>query len=415
MHFTRRIPVQLATAALTSQFFSSSHANAQHNPNFVPHLIKIESHNIKISKASIGSLTQQTCSAMTMNGARFEKNIYLGQLHARLISAQGEIWKLINTLSENDIENIKTQYGNSPGLGKYKTPPGSRGYVRFAWNAKYGYCAVKKFHSACFEEGLAELKVLQEVSSRLSETARPLLDYSIAKNSKNQSQVYLFMRWVPGTDGVDFAMQLYESTESDQQIGHTFLQVAQQLFANIAMIHEKDMVHRDIKLENVMMHVDKDGTPHVQLIDFGDTLTNLNDLEMRHMLCGTSGYIPPEALLGEDVLDPKVQDIWASLMAIVILLTTRISPNLSNDFHQNLANQEQQLIDNKKSIKVVDSVQQHLEIITKIYAERMGEKFKNSEMQWCLHQLKECFKHYAQESVSHLAQVFSTTICSSEK
>lgn len=72
-----------------------------------------------------------------------------------------------------------------------------------------------------------------------------------------------------------------------------------QLCLAVAYVHEKGIVHRDLKLENVLL----DERCRVKLGDFGFT----REFERGSLLetfCGTTGYASPEMLLCEKYLGP---------------------------------------------------------------------------------------------------------------
>ncbi|KAL5504915.1 hypothetical protein ACEPAH_7578 [Sanghuangporus vaninii] len=88
-----------------------------------------------------------------------------------------------------------------------------------------------------------------------------------------------------------------------------------QLCLAVAYIHEKSVVHRDLKLENVLL----DERCRVKLGDFGFT----REFERGALLdtyCGTTGYAAPEMLLGKKYLGPEV-DIWSMGIILYCLLT----------------------------------------------------------------------------------------------
>lgn len=81
-------------------------------------------------------------------------------------------------------------------------------------------------------------------------------------------------------------------------------------------IHESGAVHRDLKLENVLL----DDRCNVKIGDFGFT----REFEHGRLLdtfCGTTGYAAPEMLLGQKYsgpgeagpqLKPSIIDVWSS-------------------------------------------------------------------------------------------------------
>ncbi|PSR82065.1 hypothetical protein PHLCEN_2v6135 [Hermanssonia centrifuga] len=88
-----------------------------------------------------------------------------------------------------------------------------------------------------------------------------------------------------------------------------------QLCLAVAYVHEKGIVHRDLKLENVLL----DERCRVKLGDFGFT----REFERGVLLetyCGTTGYASPEMLLSQKYLGPEV-DVWSLGVILYTMLT----------------------------------------------------------------------------------------------
>ena len=86
---------------------------------------------------------------------------------------------------------------------------------------------------------------------------------------------------------------------SEQEASHYLFQ----LLHAINHIHNQDIIHRDIKLDNILINEDL----KVKLCDFGWVSPPGDPL--RHILCGTYQYMPPEVIL-QKPYDCKV-DIWS--------------------------------------------------------------------------------------------------------
>lgn len=88
-----------------------------------------------------------------------------------------------------------------------------------------------------------------------------------------------------------------------------------QLVGAVSYVHNSSCVHRDLKLENILLDKNED----VKLVDFGFTREYEGKASYLQTFCGTVCYSAPEMLKGEKYAGEKV-DVWSLGVILYALL-----------------------------------------------------------------------------------------------
>jgi serine/threonine protein kinase, bacterial len=138
-------------------------------------------------------------------------------------------------------------------------------------------------------------------------------------------QFYLVEEWIEGDT-------LTRKVEQDGTLSETMVRsILMNLLPAIAYIHQKQIVHRDIKPDNIILRK-SDFSP--VLIDFGavkETLTtavNSQGNTTHSIVVGTPGYMPSEQLAGRPVF---ASDLYSLGLTAIYLLTGKQPQQLDSD------------------------------------------------------------------------------------
>jgi len=144
-----------------------------------------------------------------------------------------------------------------------------------------------------------------------------------------------------------------------------------QLLEALAYLHSKGIVHRDLKLENLL--ITKPGSLNIKLADFG--LSKVYSGEAMQSACGTPYYVAPEILEGEGY-GPLI-DTWAAGVLLYVLLSGRLPFSGDTDVDLFKAIMECDLVWKKPQFDNVSASAKDL--ITKLIARDPTERLSAEE------------------------------------
>jgi serine/threonine protein kinase/beta-lactam-binding protein with PASTA domain len=124
---------------------------------------------------------------------------------------------------------------------------------------------------------------------------------------------YFDMEYIDGGDLVDLKLSYPDKRVPEERVRELALQIAEGMIA----IHQKNIIHKDIKPQNILLT--EEGT--VKIADFGiaEKFRNSRSRLKFASRAGTPAYMSPEHLIGEDV--GREADIWSFGVMMYELLT----------------------------------------------------------------------------------------------
>ncbi|KAG2222287.1 hypothetical protein INT45_006966 [Circinella minor] len=197
-------------------------------------------------------------------------------------------------------------------------------------------------------------------------------------------------------------------TESGRFSEHETIKWFSQLVDAIYYCHSQDIVHRDLKLENILL----DQNDNVKLCDFGFARHTENK-QMLQTFCGSLAYSAPEVILRQKYTGPET-DIWS----LGVILYTLLAGELPFD-------DDSEIITQRKIVKgdyVIPSYfsKELSDLITRMLKLNPSERVTLDQIiehPWLHHhQCQDCYDNNSSlpstpnSSHSDLDSIFSTTL-----
>ena len=144
---------------------------------------------------------------------------------------------------------------------------------------------------------------------------------------EDDKHFYVVLEYLEGRDLFEFMNRNFMNETKARKIVYS-------VFRAVKYLHNFGIVHRDIKLENIVMNSRDNLKALPKLIDFGLSKIFLPQ-EKSGDKFGTIAYCPPEILLGKEHW--ATADVWSLGICLHVVLTNRV-PFVSLDKKQTVKN-----------------------------------------------------------------------------
>ncbi|KAF2346265.1 Protein kinase domain [Trinorchestia longiramus] len=116
---------------------------------------------------------------------------------------------------------------------------------------------------------------------------------------QDSNNVYFGTEFLSGGD-------LYHALENDEKMCEERIKLyACEILLGLEFLHEKNIIYRDMKLDNVLIGADG----HIKIADFGLCKEHVGPTTYTNTICGTADTIAPEVILGKGYT--KDADWWS--------------------------------------------------------------------------------------------------------
>uniref|UniRef100_A0A8C0E9K8 non-specific serine/threonine protein kinase n=1 Tax=Bubo bubo TaxID=30461 RepID=A0A8C0E9K8_BUBBB len=197
--------------------------------------------------------------------------------------------------------NLKHRYEFLETLGK-----GTYGKVKKARERSGKLVAIKSIRKDKIkdEQDLVHIRREIEIMSSLN---HPHI-IAVHEVFENSSKIVIVMEYASKGDLYDYISERQRLTE--QEARHFFRQVVSAIY----YCHKNGIVHRDLKLENILL----DANGNIKIADFG--LSNVYQQDkLLQTYCGSPLYASPEIINGRPYKGPEV-DSWSLGVLLYILV-----------------------------------------------------------------------------------------------
>lgn len=137
------------------------------------------------------------------------------------------------------------------------------------------------------KEDFAEIELMDEVSD-----CSNIL--TIIESFQDAEHVYIVSRYMSCGSLFDYIIKQEDSRIDEKRAQDIIHQIA----TGLRNLHKRNIVHRDIKVDNILVNISARGQPKFYVADLGSGVKLDSDEETCTFMIGTRGYVAPEILRG---------------------------------------------------------------------------------------------------------------------
>ena len=181
--------------------------------------------------------------------------------------------------------------------------------------------AIKSINQEYLSDDKQRSKIMHEVGILLRLRHQSVV--KLYETFETKRHIMLVMELCAGGDLLNFVRKRKKCEEPLAKV------LFRQIIEGIGYIHSKSILHRDIKLDNILL----DGKGNVKIADFGVSKT-VKPGEVMYEQSGTPAYIAPEIIKNEGYKGFKA-DLWSAGVVLFALLfgTVPFKANNMKDLH----------------------------------------------------------------------------------
>ena len=263
------------------------------------------------------------------------------------------------------------KYGRLIGQGAF-------GKVNLGLNVLTGrVVAIKSFNKSNLNSNSENMKKIKYETNLMKKLNHPNIT-KILELFEDKEYILIIMEYINGGNLFSFLKKHRKVSEKTAKL------LYRQIILGIKYMHQQGIVHRDIKLENILIDLNN----NIKICDFGIGRVLSSPEQPLFDQCGTPMYIAPEILLCSKEKGYKgfPVDIWSSGIVLYILLSGTLpfsfknsSSSLSESNESNLSednnnNTELQYSIINKEPKAIENISKEAEDLLKKILKKNPEK-----------------------------------------
>ena len=276
---------------------------------------QLKSKSYRATNLKTNLINNERISNSTQSTSNHDSNYFLSE-SIKLSNFIKSYYLNKKTYPETDLNFYK--YGRLIGQGAF-------GKVNLGLNVLTGrIVAIKSFNKQSLDKNHENKKKILYEIDLMNKLNHPNIT-KILENFETEKYILIIMEYINGGNLFSFVKKRRKLSEKTAKF------LFKQIIQGIKYFHSKNIVHRDIKLENILIDLKN----NIKICDFGIGKI-LNDKNQKlYDKCGTPMYMAPEIFSStkEKGYDAFPIDLWSSGIALYIMLSGSLpfSTNENNE------------------------------------------------------------------------------------